>query len=204
MMSQPAARIARETEASPGLALHFRALSIDGKRRAFRLEEVFWSALNILAAHNGRTLRSEMAAMLRKTSDAANASATLRANAVAELLGLWEAERAKAAEPDWRRILMAMPCPAFALSRNGDVVGVNDPMWRLLEDRGLPKEAGAALSVELPPAATARRPGEANQPRVCNAIFKAANRTTVCRVRIVLNTDEQGRQQLLIGFLETL
>ncbi len=44
-----------EPAADERLALKFRVLSIEGKRRAFRLEAIFWSALEFIAARRRRS-----------------------------------------------------------------------------------------------------------------------------------------------------
>jgi predicted DNA-binding ribbon-helix-helix protein len=192
------------------LALKFRVLSIEGKRRAFRLEAVFWSALEFIAGRRRRSLPAQVAAILRDAGDEANAAAAVRARVASDLMDLQATDAARAVSPSWEKVLKAVPHPAFALARNQAVVALNEPMWALLESRGLPRAAdeaapGERLSVELSAGALARpRAVDPGEVVLCTAIFRAAGRAANCRVRIVQAVDEREDRRLMLGFPEAV
>ena len=185
-------------------ALRFRAIAVAGKRRGFRLESIFWSALEVIASRNRRTLPGEIAETLRDAQDHQNASALLRARVAADLIDLWSLAEARSAAPAWGKVLMAMPTPAFALSRSEAVAAINEPMRRLLERRGLPPVADnpdGAIKVEFPTPILTRQLGlEPGAGLICNATFKAAGRLAPLRVRLVRAGDGRDEDKLTLGF----
>lgn len=205
-MSAVVERLAEPAPCDGELAPQFRVFAIDGARRGFRLEAVFWTALTALAALKRRPLAAEIAARLKDAPEAANHSGLLRAGAVADLLELWETARAQSATPVWTKVIAAMPGPAFASTGTGLLTALNAPMRSLLERRGL---APAALdrqlnaSVELAAGALAQL-GKAHLdgPVVCNAVFRAEGSRAVCRVRVVLAEPGRTDTRLILGFPE--
>jgi predicted DNA-binding ribbon-helix-helix protein len=189
-------------------APRFRVVSIDGKRRGFRLESIFWSALELIASHHGRTLPAQIASILQGVDDDANASAAVRSSVAAELIDISEIGKASAVNPSWEKVLTAMPHPAFALTRNQAIVALNDPMWAFLESRGLPRAPAApneVLGVELTAAALARRHGvDPGDFVLCNAVFRVGGRLTNCRVRIIQAAGDAGDRRLMLGFPDAI
>lgn len=182
----------------------FRVVTIDGVRRAFKLEPVYWSALSILAARRRRTLAAEMVERLKSAPPGANHSAFLRASVAGELYDLWQAQQARSSALGWTGVVDAIAEPAFAATLGGRLVAMNGPMRALLRSRGLGcDEDPSDVAFELAPGALAllkdpRREG----PVICSAGFRLEGRRVGCRVRVVPSRTGPGDgfDCLLIGF----
>lgn len=190
--------------------LHFRVLSLDGARKAFRLEMIYWEALAVLAAHNGRTVPAEVQARLANAPGDLNQSSVLRAGITADLLSGWKAAEARAARPDWSAMIAALPAPAFLASRKSVLLAVNEPLLSVLQglrhEPGVPLntlEGALQLSVQLPPSAVAELGPASNRKFVIStATFAANGQRIACRVRLTAAQGTQLEAAYLLGFLE--
>jgi predicted DNA-binding ribbon-helix-helix protein len=181
----------------------FRVLTIEGVRRAFKLEPIYWSALATLAARRGRTLAAEVVERLRYAPTGMNHSAFLRASIAGDLYDLWQAQQARSASVGWADVVDAIAEPAFAATLGGRLTAINGPMRALLRSRGLAFDSDPAdVTLDLAPGAvtmlSARRAGAV----VCNAGFRLDGRQVSCRVRVVPSKPApgEGGEALLIGF----
>lgn len=190
--------------------LHFRVLSIDGARRAFRLEMIYWDALGVLAAHNGRTVAGEVQARLLNAPSDLNQSSLLRASVTADLLGAWTEAESRAVKPDWSAMIAALPAPAFLVSRRSVLLAVNEPLLTALQglraEPGVPLnsiEGALSLKVQLPPSAIAQlAPGQNRKFVICTASFSAHGQRIACHVRLTPVQGAQLEAAHLLGFLE--
>jgi len=182
----------------PRLEQQFRVVSIDGERKAFRLEAVFWTVMRLVARRNKRSLPAEMAAALGRLGHGSNQSAHLRARYAADLLDLLELAEANAVRPDWAGVVEAMPQPALVMTRTLRVLQVNAPMRSLLAARGVPLKTDGLPMVDVPPAIAERLGEELGASAGCNAIFRDGAGRCVVRTRFV--SASGGASPLLLGF----
>jgi len=191
--------------------LHFRVLSIDGARKAFRLEMIYWEALSVLAAHNGRTVAGEVQARLSNAPADLNQSSLLRASITADLLSGWKDAEGRAVRPDWSAMIAAVPAPAFLVSRRSVLLAVNEPLLSVLQglrsEPGVPLnslEGALELSVQLPPSAVAQLGAGSNRKFVIStATFTGHGQRIACRVRLTPIQGAQLEAANLLGFLES-
>jgi predicted DNA-binding ribbon-helix-helix protein len=189
--------------------LHFRTVTIDGARKGFRLEMIYWEALEMLAARNGRTLAAEVQARLAGAPDL-NQASVLRASLAADLLAGWRESEAQAARPDWSAMIAALPAPAFLINRRSVLLAVNEPLLSVLQ--GLRGAAGVPLDtvpgalglrVETPPSAAAEllRP---NGPKFvhCTVSFVAQSQRIPCHARLIPANGPTPEAAHLLGLLE--
>lgn len=190
--------------------LHFRALPIDGGRKAFRLEMIYWQALEVLAAQNGRNLAGEVQARLAHTSDQLNQSSALRASVAADLFESWKKSEAEALRPDWSAMIAALPQPAFLASRRSVLLAVNEPLLSVLQgvhpDRGAPPlntvPGALSLRVEVPPSVVAEL-ATGRRFLICTVRFAAPGRASIaCRARMIPVRGARPELANLLGLLE--
>ena len=191
--------------------LHFRVLSIEGARKAFRLEMIYWEALSVLAAHNGRSVAAEVQARLLNAPSDLNQSSLLRASVTSDLLGGWKDAESRALKPDWSAMIAALPAPAFLASRRSVLLAVNEPLLSVLQglrsEPGVPLnslEGALDLSVQLPPSAVSQlAPGSSRKFVISTASFAAHGQKIACRVRLTPVQGAQLEAANLLGFLES-
>ena len=188
----------------------FRVLVIDGRRKAFRLEAAFWSALEMFAGRANRTLAGEAEARLAEIPPDLNQSSALRASLASDLLDGWRDAEAKLARPQGAALVAAIPTAAFAVTARSRLTSVNAPLLshlqRLSPGRGAPVDTlGGALrlSVEIPPSAFAELAHDpARRFVTCQAEFRTAARRMLCRVRLVPFDGADLSARLFLGFVE--
>ena len=183
---------------------HFRVLRVEGVRRAFKLEPVFWSALALFAARRRRTLAAEVVERLKTAPAESNHSAFLRASVAGDLFDLWQAQQARPTAPGWAGVVDAIAEPAFAAMLGGHLTAINPAMRALLRARGLPCDGDATdVAFEPAPGAVALLHASGRTaPIICNAGFRVAGQRVGCRVRVVPSRPGpgDGLDCLLIGF----
>jgi predicted DNA-binding ribbon-helix-helix protein len=203
-MSVAAERTVDTPSVDARLLPRFRVLTIEGVRRAFKLEPVYWSALSVLAARRRRTLAAEVVERLKSAPPGTNQSAFLRASVAGDLYDSWQVQQARTSTVGWANVVDAIAEPAFAATVGGRLTAINPPMLALLRARGLPFKGDASdISLELAPGAlTLLNNGRRAEPVVCSAGFRIAGHRVSCRVRVVPSrsgpADSGG--SLLIGF----
>jgi predicted DNA-binding ribbon-helix-helix protein len=186
------------------LAPRFRVLVIDGVRRAFKLEPVYWSALSLLAARRRRTLSAEVVERLRSAPPAGNQSAFLRASIVGDLYDTCQTQQAIPSWLGWAGIVDAIAEPAFAATPGGRLTAINPRMRALLQSRGLGCEADPGdVALELAPdVLTLLNHSQRTEAVICSAGFRRGAERVISRVRIVPTraATGQGVDCLLLGF----
>jgi predicted DNA-binding ribbon-helix-helix protein len=121
---------------------HFRIVRIDGKRRAFSLEPVFWTALERAARQLGLRLNRYITQVLAQAPDG-NSASVLRCAAVQWLL--LEQERLRTADPIALAtgVTQAIPVPALVLDERKRIIAHNQPFLALgHDDDGSPARFG--------------------------------------------------------------
>lgn len=190
--------------------LHFRVLTIGGSRKGFRLEVVYWEALELLAERNGRSVAAEVQARLASAPESPNQSSILRASLTADLMDGWRESEGRAVHPDWSAMIAALPVPAFLASRRSVLLAVNTPLLSVLQGlrsaAGVPLdtvEGALQLSVEVPPSAAAElgRPG-GRKFVLCTVTFSALGQRIACHARLVPALGARPEAANLLGLLE--
>jgi predicted DNA-binding ribbon-helix-helix protein len=194
----------------PHNRLHFRVLTIDGARKAFRLEVIYWEALELLAERNGRSVAAEAQARLASAPENLNQASALRASLTSDLLGAWRDSEARAANPDWSAMIAALPAPAFLASRRSVLLAVNEPLLSALQGMrnglGVPLDTvqGAMnLKVEVPASAAL----ELGRPHgrkfvLCTVAFAAQGQRIACHARLIAAQGAAPEAANLLGLLE--
>jgi len=208
-MSGPDAALEAEEAERSGNRLHFRVLSIGGARKAFRLEMIYWRAIEVMAERNGRSVAAEVEARLGKAAEHPNQSSLLRANLTSDLFEAWREAEAQLARPDWSAMVAALPTPAFLASRRSVLLAVNEPLLAMLQslrsEPGTPFDTlqGAAdLRVQVPDSVAAElRAGAERKFVVCNVTFTGQSQRIVCRARMIAAQGASPRSANLLGLL---
>jgi predicted DNA-binding ribbon-helix-helix protein len=134
-----------------GPSRHFRIVRIDGKRRAFSLEPVFWTALELAARRLGLRLNRYLAQVLAEAPEG-NGASVLRCAAVQWLL--LEQERLRANDPVGLAagVTQAIAVPALVLDERKRIVAHNSSFLALGHDGdGAPSRSGPVhLHLPLP------------------------------------------------------
>jgi predicted DNA-binding ribbon-helix-helix protein len=188
----------------------FRVLVVDGRRKAFRLEASFWSALELFAARADRSLAAEVEARLMESSPELNQSSALRASLARDLLDGWRQAEARLAQPQCGALVAAIPTAAFAVSVRSRLLSVNAPLLahlqRLSPDRGLrldTLDGALQLGVEIPPSAFAEFAHDpARRFVACQAVFRTDARRIPCRIRLVPVEGADVSARTFLGFVE--
>jgi predicted DNA-binding ribbon-helix-helix protein len=182
---------------------------MDGGRKAFRLEMIYWQALEVLAAQNGRSLAGEVQARLAHTSDQLNQSSALRASVAADLFESWKKSEAEALRPDWSAMIAALPEPAFIVSRRSVLLAVNEPLLSVLDGvhaDGAPPlntvPGALSLRVEVPPSVVAEL-ASGRRFAICMVRFVAPGRPPIaCRARMIPVRGARPELANLLGLLQ--
>jgi predicted DNA-binding ribbon-helix-helix protein len=203
MSSKTAPKFAPDAgDRDPRLTPHFRALPIMGARKAFRLEAVYWEALEAIAERNGRTLNEEVAATLARIGDAGNDAAALRASVTADLLDLWRLAAGRHARFDWTRVLDELPGLAFAMTASQNLLAINPLLRERLRMLGIGQSGGEGdLRVTVDPSVVA----QIERKRAfldCSICFHRAGLRTMRRARLGPASESPTGAGVLLGFVE--
>lgn len=174
-MSDPAAMV-RPDAGGDGEASdrepRFRILKRGDWRRAIKLEDVFWTSLEIAAERAGQKLTDYVRAVLEDAPDGANQTAILRVHAARVLRdGLTAAER-RLSETSAAEILKASPAPGFIVASGHGLVAYNSAFARRMVD--------AARIIPGKPLPQARMSLEAPIQHVAEAIRRARPKMLEC------------------------
>jgi predicted DNA-binding ribbon-helix-helix protein len=186
----------------PRLTPHFRAVPIRGGRKAFRLEAVYWEALEAIAQRNGRTTNDEIAATLARIGTAGNDAAALRASLTADLLDLWRVAAGRHARFDWTRVMDELPGLAFAMTASQNLLAINPLLRDRLRMLGLSQDgAESELRVSLDPSVVAQIERRRSFLE-CSISFYRAGVHTVRRARLGPASESPSGAGVLLGFVE--
>jgi predicted DNA-binding ribbon-helix-helix protein len=186
----------------PRLTPQFRAVPMRGTRKAFRLEAIYWEALEAIAQRNGRTPNDEVAATLARIGSAGNDAAALRASLTADLLDLWRMAAGRHARFDWTRVMDELPGLAFAMTASQNLLAINPLLRERLRTLGLGKtgEEGE-LRVSLDPSVVT----QIERKRAfldCSICFQRAGLRTMRRARLGPASESPSGAGVLLGFVE--
>jgi predicted DNA-binding ribbon-helix-helix protein len=209
-MSQVAALTDGLAAEDPRNRLHFRVLAIGGARKAFRLEMIYWEALELLAARNGRSIAAEAQARLGGAPENLNQASVLRTSLTADLLDAWKESEARAAHPDWSAMIAALPTPAFLVSRRSVLLSVNAPLLSVLQavraPNGVPLdtvEGAMNLRIEVPPSVAVELGRSGGRKFVlCTVTFAAQGQRIACHARLLPAQGATPDAANLLGLLE--
>ena len=191
----------QEPSRDPRLTPHFRALPIGGARKAFRLEEIYWEALEAIAERNGRTLAEEVAVTLARAGDAGNDAAALRASVTADLFDLWRIAGSRHVRFDWAKLMLELPSPAFAMTASQHLLAVNARLTSGLRAVGLGGAGSGEIAVTVDPAVITQI--ERKKAFLdCSVCFHAGGSRAVRRARLGPANDPAAGPGVMLGFVE--
>lgn len=133
-------------------AWKFRAITIDGSRKALKLETVFWNALEEQAGHAGVTVSDIIQSALSKADADPNATSAVRQHVVGLLMAADRERRRMLSVEAVGHILNACPSPAFALSSERRLRLTNNPFLRFVRlslPSEMPEKAATGLRLQI-------------------------------------------------------
>ena len=192
---------ARQVDAKSG-DMKFRVLRLGNTRKAFRLENPFWQALEIVAREKGRSIEEEVSAKLDSLPDGANQSSALRVGAIEDMIAFWQVAESRASRLQWGHVLEASPTPAFALTESRKILCVNSALVKAVRGHRLAPGSGPTeVSIDLP----AQALSEALRSGVhvlTNALFRSGPFRFAARARLAGHVNGAGTNRVVIGFVE--
>lgn len=117
---------AGETDTRSAQEPRLRLLTIEGRRRAFKLEAQFWQALEHMARARRERLSMLVAHLL--SDDGGNATARLRVAAIEWFMGEGHASQSQDLKSRWQRIIDLIVEPAFIINQHKQILLFNGPM----------------------------------------------------------------------------
>lgn len=183
--------------------MKFRVLRLGSLRKAFRLENPFWQALEIIARQKGRTLEEEVRSKLDAVPEDANHSSALRMGAIEDMIASWQMAESRASRLQWAHVLEASPSPAFALTESRRIICANAALMKAVRGHRLAAGTGPAeIAIELP----AQAVGEALRSGghvLTTALFRSGPFRFSARARLAGHVNGPDSNRVVIGFLET-
>lgn len=191
----------RESSPRPG-DMKFRVLRLGRSRKAFRLENSFWQALEIIARQGGRTLEDEVRSKLDKEPENANHSSALRVGAIEDMIAFWKMAESRAASLQWAHVLEASPSPAFALTESRRIICANAALMKAVRGHRLAAGTGPAdIAIELPAQAVEEALRSSGHVLV-TALFRSGPFRFSARARLAGHVNGSDANRVVIGFLE--
>ena len=96
----------------------FRALTVDGRRRGVRLEQVYWSAIQEILSHENMTFSDLVVQLEADHPEAPNLTSLLRVHAMNWSMENLHVLRERTSIDEITKLVDACPTPAFVLSSN--------------------------------------------------------------------------------------
>jgi predicted DNA-binding ribbon-helix-helix protein len=200
--SAPADQDKAGAQSRPG-DMKFRVLRLGRSRKAFRLENPFWQALQIIAREKGRSIEEEVGSRLEHVPEGANQSSALRMGAIEDMIAFWQVAESRSSSLQWADVLEASPSPAFALTESGRIICANSALMKAVRGHRLAPDSGPTeLAIEL----SAQALGEALRSGAqvhTNALFRCGPFRVSARARLVGHVNGSGANRMVIGFLES-
>ncbi|MDF1610099.1 ribbon-helix-helix domain-containing protein [Hoeflea sp. YIM 152468] len=125
---------------------HFRAINSAGKRRGFRLEGVFWKALDEVTQSGGVSVAEYVSRLNEVKTGESGLSSYLRASLMQNILTQYETLRAKMERFNSRTIVAACPVPGFIISVDKKILFQNSSFLMYLQTRFTGMDSVEALS----------------------------------------------------------
>ncbi|WP_422370454.1 ribbon-helix-helix domain-containing protein [Hoeflea sp.] len=125
---------------------HFRAINSDGKRRGFRLEGVFWRALEIVTQRQGISVAEYISRLNSVRTGDSGLSSHLRASIMEQVLVQHEQLTERLDKSNSRTIVAACPIPGFIISVDKRILFQNSAFLMYLQTRFTGMDSVEALS----------------------------------------------------------
>lgn len=114
---------------------HFRAINSGGKRRGFRLEGVFWTALEAVTRRDGLSVADYVARLSEHKTGESGLSSYLRASIMHRVLEQHDRLSHRIDSFSSRSIVAACPVPAFIISVDKKILFQNSGFLMYLQTR---------------------------------------------------------------------
>jgi predicted DNA-binding ribbon-helix-helix protein len=203
LKSSPPNKAGEGDSAAPQGDMKFRVLRLGKTRKAFRLENPFWQALEIIAREKGRTLEDEVSSKLDNVPEGANHSSALRVGAIADMIAFWQVAESRASRLQWGHVLEASPSPAFALTESRRIICANSALVKAVRGHRLAAGAGPTeIAIDLPAQAVGEALRLTGGHVLTNALFRSGPFRFSARVRLAGHINGAGSNRVVIGFLE--
>ena len=194
----------RDTLHSP----RFRIFQRGGWKRAFKLEDIFWHALEYLAERKGQKLTDYLRSQLEMRKSVDNQSSFLRALAACGIMEELEETQKQLARFGSRGVLQAVPAPGFIVAEGLGLAGYNGEFLALVRKLAAlgdgDEQPQARLNFDLPVAGIKSALRERQpQPVECGFSLMAGSRRCRGRVRVCLIPGSSNREDLM-GFIVAL
>jgi len=188
--------------------LRFRILQRGAWRRAIKLEEIFWTALEAMAGRKSTKLTDYVQSFLETRPASANLTAELRVHAARWLYGQLTVTEEKLTGFGPGAMLQAVPQPGFIVGRGLGLIAFNAEFLHLIrriaameEGQAIPQ---ARLNLDAPLARILERLREtAPRPLDCGFTLTIQRRASRGRVRVCIAPGPDGRDDIM-GFVLTL
>jgi len=114
---------------------HFRAINSGGKRRGFRLEGVFWKALDAVTKTDGVSVADYVSKLSDVKTGESGLSSFLRASIMQKVLEQHDGLQARIEKFNSRNIVAACPVPGFIISVDKRILFQNSGFLMYLQTR---------------------------------------------------------------------
>lgn len=114
---------------------HFRAINSGGKRRGFRLEGVFWKALDSVTKNDGMSVSDYVSNLNDVKTGESGLSSYLRASIMQRVLEQHDKLRTRVEKFNSRTIVAACPVPGFIISVDKRILFQNSGFLMYLQTR---------------------------------------------------------------------
>lgn len=125
---------------------HFRAINSDGKRRGFRLEGVFWKALEAVTKSEGMSVADYVSKLSNVKTGESGLSSYLRASIMQRVLEQHDHLRGRYEKFNSKAIVTACPVPCFIISVDKRILFQNSGFLMYLQTRFTGVDSVEALS----------------------------------------------------------
>lgn len=125
---------------------HFRAINSGGKRRGFRLEGVFWKALDTVTRNDGISVADYVSKLNDVKTGESGLSSYLRASIMNRVLEQHDRLRERIEKFNSRTIVSACPVPGFIISVDKRILFQNSGFLMYLQTRFTGLDTIEALS----------------------------------------------------------
>jgi predicted DNA-binding ribbon-helix-helix protein len=125
---------------------HFRAINSGGKRRGFRLEGVFWKALDAVTRSEGVSVAEYISKLNDVRTGDNGLSSHLRASIMQRVLEQHERLRDRFSKSNSKTIVAACPVPGFIISVDKRILYQNSGFLMYLQTRFTGLDSVEALS----------------------------------------------------------
>ena len=183
----------------------FRAVNVNGKRKGFRLEKSYWTALERLSAEDGIAVGEFIGRIADRYPDSRNLSSVLRVFVTDKLGRKLDALRAKASAEAVLKGINACPSPVFVLSGTRQLRGYNGAFLRYVRANFVfeddhPVSNSLRLQIDMSTADLIKRLKEANEGFVTiGFVIGMENRRVRGQINAMLAPS--WKEDLIVGYV---